>query len=339
MSFDLVKKVICKILEQKQEVVDFYWHGGEPLLLGCAFYEKVLEYQSKFNKSNIRITNFIQTNGLLLDDHLIEFFTKYDFNIGISIDGPPQINNSYRTIRNCSNTNLERHYRYTFDILKKVNAKYGIISVITPQSYNKAEEIFSYFLDMKIHSFAFLPLVIRTPDGHINAESSIKAENYGEFICRIFDIWLKNGDTSIAVREIDDCLRLIIGARPSLCYYKNSCDKYFTIMPNGYITFCDSLVNSNEYSMGNINCKLQEIYSSEKYQSFLKNCKSIDNDCVCCAYYKYCYGYCFATRDNKVSSRKKSYFCVAQKNIIDHIKKRIEGTDISSFIIKDPTLQ
>lgn len=76
----------------RQPQYTFIWQGGEPTLMGVDFFREAVELQKKFAQPGAVIFNVLQTNGMLIDDVLSEFFHKYRFLIGISsLDGPQNL--------------------------------------------------------------------------------------------------------------------------------------------------------------------------------------------------------------------------------------------------------
>ena len=75
-------------------VVNFAWQGGEPTLLGVNYSAMLL--QSGNAPSGKRIQNAFQTNGVLLNDESAALFRESDFLIGLSIDGPRELHDTYR---------------------------------------------------------------------------------------------------------------------------------------------------------------------------------------------------------------------------------------------------
>ena len=71
MSDEVLEEHIRQYIEgQTGEQVVFSWQGGEPTLMGLAFFEKVVALQAKYQKPFQRIENDLQTNGTLLDEKL-----------------------------------------------------------------------------------------------------------------------------------------------------------------------------------------------------------------------------------------------------------------------------
>jgi uncharacterized protein len=89
MPFEVLAALMAKALRPPEHRrVDLMWHGGEPLLLGRAFYLKALYLQQEFAQEGQMIRNSLQTNGTLLDHEWCRFFKEYGFQIGLSVDGP-----------------------------------------------------------------------------------------------------------------------------------------------------------------------------------------------------------------------------------------------------------
>ncbi|MBU1557743.1 radical SAM protein, partial [Patescibacteria group bacterium] len=97
MDTETLTNLIEKMLSfGERETVGFCWHGGEPLLAGIDYYEKIVSLQNKLNTEGKKIRNSIQTNGTLINKNWADFFVKNNFSVGISLDGPKNIQNANR---------------------------------------------------------------------------------------------------------------------------------------------------------------------------------------------------------------------------------------------------
>ena len=72
------------------------WQGGEPTLMGLDFFRRSVELQKKYAKPGTRIENTFQTNGILLNDEWCRFFHEHNFLVGLSLDGPKALHDTYR---------------------------------------------------------------------------------------------------------------------------------------------------------------------------------------------------------------------------------------------------
>ena len=128
--------------------VEYNWHGGEPLIMGLDFYERVLYYQKKYRQGpEHHIINTMQTNGTLITQETAEFIKKYGFGIGLSFDGP-------------FNDQTRGKTDYTlnaYDLLKQIDKRHGTISVIGAHNIHNLIDIYKYFNEKNI-SFKFSPM-------------------------------------------------------------------------------------------------------------------------------------------------------------------------------------
>ena len=108
------------------------WHAGEPLTAKISFYKKALQYIQKHNKNNIKYTNNIQTNGVLIDDEWCEFFKAHNFSIGLSVDGPDFIHNKFRL--NWANKGTHHLVQKGINKLKEHKIPINGICVLTKES-------------------------------------------------------------------------------------------------------------------------------------------------------------------------------------------------------------
>jgi len=84
------------IAAQQVNQVTFAWQGGEPLLMGLAFYERAIHFQRKYARPGMRVENTMQTNGTLIDQDWARFFKRHNFLVGLSLDGPRELHDAYR---------------------------------------------------------------------------------------------------------------------------------------------------------------------------------------------------------------------------------------------------
>jgi uncharacterized protein len=68
MRWETAEKIVTEAMGQDfAGQITFEWHGGEPLLAGIPFYEKVLGLQRSLAREGLEIENVVQTNGILID--------------------------------------------------------------------------------------------------------------------------------------------------------------------------------------------------------------------------------------------------------------------------------
>ena len=92
MDEDQLERYIKQYIEGQPantpEIV-FAFQGGEPTLMGVKFFEKVMEFEKKYARPGVPVTNALQTNATLLDDEWGKFLK--DNNITTTIDASPDM--------------------------------------------------------------------------------------------------------------------------------------------------------------------------------------------------------------------------------------------------------
>jgi uncharacterized protein len=196
----------------------FYWHGGEPLLAKLPFFEKIISLQKEFGY-NVPVVNHVQTNGTLINDSWIDFFLESKFKIGLSIDGPAEMHDMFRK----NNRKQGTHDLIMKNARKMLSRglKFGLICTITSQSADKAKEIWDFFLSEGINSLGFN--FCYSPGDYY----SVSPEEHEKFIIDIFDLWIKENNKNIRVREIDNIVSPLLGKPHQGCNFSGSCARFY----------------------------------------------------------------------------------------------------------------
>ena len=187
MSDEVLKTLIKEVCNYNSDTARFYWHGGEPLLAGQEFYERVITYQQKFKKPGQEIFNGLVTNGTLIDKRWAVFFRENKFGIGISLDGPREFHNQYRLFPNGQGS-----FDKVMDgirILKKEGVNFHVLCVITNPTTEGPQKLFDFFVKEEITEINLIPAIgIQTDDG-LSFQESVNLAHYVDFLIEIFDLW------------------------------------------------------------------------------------------------------------------------------------------------------
>ncbi len=131
MPDELLEAYICQLLEsQRGTSVTTAWQGGEPTLMGLDFYQRAIAYERKYARPSLTIEHTMQTNGILLNEAWCDFFREHHFLIGLSLDGPQAMHDTYRVDKGGAPTfhkvmraaRLLQEHQVEFNILTTVNA-------------------------------------------------------------------------------------------------------------------------------------------------------------------------------------------------------------------------
>lgn len=301
MSNEMLEQFTREYIEaQTMNQVLFTWHGGEPLLRSIDFYRKALSLQQKYAGGR-RIDNVIQTNGTLLTDEWCEFFAQNHWLVGISIDGPQPDHDHYRLT--AAGKPSWKKVMQGIKMLKKHGVEWNAMAVVNAYNANHPLEFYRFFKENGCQFLQFTPIVerlTRHEDGRTLAsladkdeislsEASVAPEQWGYFLCAIFDEWVRKDVGKIFVEIFDCTLANWMGISPGICAYSKECGHAGVMEHNGDVYSCDHFVFP-EYKLGNIRDhsliymlygEQQQEFSRLKHSSLPRQCKECDMEFAC----------------------------------------------------------
>lgn len=262
------------LASQPGEEVNFTWQGGEPTLLGLEFFERVVRLQEHYAAGR-RVTNSIQTNGVLLDDAWGAFLARRGFLVGLSLDGPRAMHDAYRLDRGGRPTwgKVMRGLR----TLKRHRVQFNTLTVVHRRNYRHGRGVYELLREEGSHFMQFIPLVERKagpadmagrldyapppagPGDLVPPEQAGPAvagecaprEGYGEFLCTVFDHWVQRDVGRVFVQQFDAALGAWCGLGAGLCIFEERCGRALALEHNGDVYACDHYVYP-AYRLGNV---------------------------------------------------------------------------------------
>ena len=334
MSDEMLEQFTREYIEaQTMNQVLFTWHGGEPLLRSIDFYRKALSLQQKYAGGR-RIANVIQTNGTLLTDEWCEFFAQNHWLVGISIDGPQPDHDHYRLT--AAGKPSWKKVMQGIKLLKKHGVEWNAMAVVNAYNANHPMEFYRFFKENGCQFLQFTPIVerlTRHEDGRTLAsladkdeislsEASVAPEQWGYFLCAIFDEWVRKDVGKIFVEIFDCTLANWMGISPGICAYSKECGHAGVMEHNGDVYSCDHFVFP-EYKLGNIRDhslidmlygEQQQEFSRLKHSSLPRQCKECDMEFAC-------HGECPKNRfmKDKYGDSGLNYLCPGYYHYYQHV--------------------
>ncbi|MUI55832.1 anaerobic sulfatase maturase [Aliivibrio fischeri] len=283
-------------------VIDFIWHGGEPMMKGLAFYQTAIERQQA-HQSTTPIQNTIQTNGTLINERWAAFFAQHNFMVGISIDGPQLINDIAR-IDKSGNSSFERTMR-GIQHLKLQNVEFNTLTVINNKSYKHGKAIYRFLKENGSTYLQFQPCIDHEMDRRFDYDWTLTGKQWGEFLCNVFDEWAANDIGKVYVQFFENCLMILMGHQSQMCHHAETCGQQLMIESNGDVFSCDHYAYNN-YKIGNINdnnASLAQMVNSPEQMLFGQNKHdSLNQKCFRCDFKPLCNGGCPKNRVDKINN-------------------------------------
>lgn len=233
MSMDTVKRMVENMNRDQRKCHTFVWHGGEPLMCGIEWYEKVMDYLYK-NLDYLPLFQ-MQTNGTLLTEEYIELLSKYRISIGISYD----FESKDLGIRSLRKNITEKHMEQINQWVKKYGASpIGSITVVNAENYKHLKTIHQT-LSQKGLCCSFNP-VFPTDDVEVDNKMFFTMEEYANELEKLIPYILRE-QPEFNERTILMSLSYLFGGTYSCCNRKDCSYGWVGIGPNGYICHCDTL--------------------------------------------------------------------------------------------------
>lgn len=334
MSEELLEKFIEQYLNsQTMPQVLFTWHGGETLMRPISFYKKAMDLQKRYGGGRT-IDNCIQTNGTLLTDEWCEFFRENNWLVGVSIDGPQEFHDEYR--RNRQGMPSFVKVMQGINLLKKHGVEWNAMAVVNDYNADYPLEFYHFFKELDCRYIQFSPIVERIfthqdgrhlasisqhDDGGL-AEFSVTPEQWGNFLCTIFDEWVREDVGRFYIQLFDSTLANWIGEQPGVCTMAKSCGHAGVMEFNGDVYSCDHFVFP-EFKLGNIrNQTLTGMMYSERQNAFgLMKHASLPVQCKECEFLFACNGECPKNRFCKTVAGEGglNYLCKGYYRFFEHV--------------------
>jgi uncharacterized protein len=312
MSQDTLELYIRQLLESHRvPQVTVAWQGGEPTLMKLEFFKRSVELVEKYRKPGQQVQHTFQTNGLLLDDDWCTFFKQHNFLVGLSVDGPRELHNTYR---------VDRKGQGTFDLvmkgwrfLRKHDVDFNILCTVNAANQHHGRAVYRFFRDeLGAKWVQFIPIVERateqtisianqgwseqpgkkrllyTQTGNLVTRRTVGAEQYGRFMIDVFEEWLRHDVGKVYVQLFDVTLEAYFG-RHLLCIHAPTCGYGPALEHNGDLYSCDHFVEP-KFKLGNIHethmLKLiasaeQRKFGDDKRDTLTAQCRSCEVLPVC----------------------------------------------------------
>jgi len=350
ISDEILETHIRQYIEgQDGPEVVFSWQGGEPTLLGIGFFEKVVELEQKYKKPHQRVENDLQTNGVLLDEEWAKFLHQHNFLVGLSIDGPEDLHDTFRVAKNGSPT-FDKVFAAS-QLLHKHDVPFNSLTVVNRVNAKRPLDVYRFLRrDVRPREMQFIPCVepnvFRTvapqkwdphmlpeygsPAAHpgnpdsVVTDWSVDPDDWGYFLCKVWDEWYNRDYGKVFVNLFETAVAQWMGMEAQLCIYHDFCGKGVALEHDGSLYSCDHYVYP-EYRLGNIlETSSSRMVFSDRQQKFgFAKSRDLPQYCRECKYLFACNGECPKNRLIRTPAGEPglNYLCSGLQKFWRHIDR------------------
>ena len=344
MSVATLEEYIRQLMESHRgPSVTVAWQGGEPTLMRVEFFELAVQLVEKYRRPEQTVLHTFQTNGILLDDQWCQFFKQHGFLVGLSVDGPRELHDTYRR---------DRLARGTFDkvmdgwrLLRQHDVDFNILCTVNAANEHHGREVYRFFRDQLGAKWVqFIPIIERattdtlaiankgwsdtpgqkrllyTQTGNLVTDRSVGGEQYGRFLIDVFEEWVRHDVGAVFVQLFDVTLEGFFG-RHLLCIHAPTCGYGPALEHNGDLYSCDHFVEP-DFLLGNIHqTHMVELIASPAQRKFGNDKRdTLTQQCVDCKVRHLCNGGCPKDRFalSKDGEEGQNYLCAGLELFFMH---------------------
>lgn len=332
-DFRMADEVLARFVSQYIEAhatapeVTFAWQGGEPTLMGLAFFERLVALQQHYRRPGQRILNALQTNGVLLDDAWGQLLRQHDFLVGVSLDGPAALHDLYRQDKGGKPTFAR--VLAGIDVLKTHQVPFNVLTCVNAANVQHPLTVYRFLRDeIGAEFIQFIPIVEPAAAPALVSTRSISDEAYGAFLIAIFNEWVRRDVGRVSVQIFEAALAVWAGKGLGLCIFDETCGRGLALEHNGNVYACDHFVDP-AHRLGNLQTQsLIELVESPAQIAF-GQAKKADLPAYCrrCPVRFACNGGCpkdrlLVTPDGESGL---NYLCTGYKAFFSHIDRAMQG--------------
>ncbi len=325
ISRDILERILKQGLEISHPHVVFSWQGGEPTLMGFDYFKYALESERRLARAGHVIGNGLQTNGILFDQRWAKLCRQFNVLIGLSIDGPEDIHNTYR--RDAKGRGSWTQALRAARLMQEFGIAFSILTVVSQANVRQAREVYDFFRNQGFTGLQFIPCIepdTESPTG-ISPES-VSSEEYAQFLCELFDCW-QNEWQEIYVRLFYALIRSCAGMESNFCIVSPECANALFFEASGDAYTCD-FFPVERWRLGNIaETSLRDLLKSEKLKEFSELKRKLrGEECDSCPWEFVCGGGCMRTYPLRVPhDGSANFYCAAFKLFLSYAHPRLEA--------------
>ena len=319
MSEDTLEEILKRTLAFAEGSCAIVFQGGEPTLAGLDFFRKAVALEEKWNVNNVKISNSIQTNGVLLNREWAEFFREHDFLVGISLDGNRRVHDANRL--DAAGEGTFAQVTGAINLLKEYKVEFNVLAVVTRQSVSQIRNIYQFFARSGVEFQQYIPCL--DPLNRMPGEESysLNEELYEKFLKDLFDCWYPEARQGKLryVRYFIGLMNLIAGNPPGVCEMNGVCSRQYVVEADGSVYPCDFYM-LDEWRLGNLTTDTFEQLEQKRTElAFIEASRVYPEQCRKCKWAPLCRGGC--RRDRLVGENgqlEQNRYCKAFRGFFEY---------------------
>lgn len=311
MSHGLLERIMSEIIPRSPLRVDFIFHGGEPLMAGIEFFQKAVELEAKYARSQQIVQNHVQTNATLVNKEWAQFFAEHDFYVGVSLDGPAVAHDAHRVWMDGigSHTSVMNGV----ELLAVAGVKLQGIAVVPPHPLVDPKSLFNFMQNSGISRWRV---------NHCRTTESIST--YPDYMLSLFDNWVAKQD-SCEIGLFSEVIEGLLGYPVTTCWMTGRCLRFVGFDPDGTVSPCCEMAVPSECFYGNLFDKSLDSLLTGPVANWFQDefCKGIHH-CSDCEWQHICSGCTFMRVQFSNTPAGPDPLCDMYKGVFTKLSQRFD---------------
>lgn len=321
MSRETLEEVVRLFMQNARGSCTFAFQGGEPTLAGLDFFEDVVRLEQKYSRPGLRVTNALQTNGMVIDADWCRFLAKNHFLVGLSMDGVKQTHDLYR--QGPGGAGSFAQVQRAAQLMTQHGVEFNILTVVTRQLAKNITTVYNSYIKRGYLYHQYIPCMDALESQRGGEEYSLTPKEYGEFLKKLFDLWfndLRRGFV-VSVRYFDNLMMMLNGRPPESCAMAGHCNVQYLVEADGSVFPCDFYA-LDAFRLGRIpENTLEELDQKRKEIRFIEDSLQKPAKCQACPWLALCRGGC--RRDCVDGPASLNYYCESYREFFAYAAPRL----------------
>lgn len=283
----ILSNIFCDL--QKGDYVTFAFQGGEPTLAGLPFFEHFTSYVDSI-RNGVNVSYALQTNATLLTEEWCPLLKKYNFLLGISLDGMESTNNLCRI--DAQGNGTYKSVLESIKLIRKNRIEFNILMTLTKNLARHPTQVWNFIKENDFRYVQFTPCLAPF-DGDRDDLYAITPQKFADFYTQIFKHWkteFSNGNY-YSIKLFDDLVNLLAFNQVNACGLSGYCSPQIIVEADGSVFPCD-FYTIDKWCVGNLrDTAISKVMASPVYTQFLSRPRD-RSLCPSCRYFSLCNGSC-----------------------------------------------
>ena len=322
LSADIMRQIAAQIssycASRSGHKIALVLHGGEPTLMHPKQMQELLAILLEQAGPHIESLR-MQSNGTLINEEWLSLLSRFNVQVGVSIDGPQAVHNRFRIDHNGAGS-YDRAIKGMLR-LQEANLLQAVLCVIQPGADGLS--IYEHFVEQGVRRMNFL-----LPDISYDSKSIYYAQAgptpVARYLIPIFDRWLHADDPDIHVVLFESVIQTLLSGCPDARCFGSAHNGYLIIDTDGAILVDDVLkVCDSRFGELGLNIQRNDL-GNLRPESLLSQVLlgeiPLADRCKACRYAGTCRGGALAHRFSRTRGfNNESAWCEDIMKIMDHI--------------------